>query len=180
MHLQRIQKHGDAHKTSRIIGDRIAAFWSHVDKTETCWIWKASLHEYGYGVFWANRDGKYRSLRAHRFAWELLKGAITPGMQLDHVCHNRACVNPDHLRETTNKQNHENYRGTHSTNTTGYRGVYWSSAESRYRVQVTHKGKRYSGGSFSNADEANAAAIALRNRLFTHNDLDRIQTKAAA
>ena len=166
---------------TRFRGNREKSFWAKVDKTETCWNWEGALHEYGYGNFGVNRgDGKWRTVRAHRWAWEKLRGPITPGMQLDHICHNRRCVNPGHLRETTNKQNHENYARAPKSSTTGYRGVYYSRTEKRYRVQVTHNGKRYFGGSFTTAEPANKAAIELRNKLHTHNDLDRKQSQSKA
>jgi hypothetical protein len=44
---------------------------------------------------------------------------------------------------------------------------------------VGHAGKKISGGTFTDLEEANAAAVALRNELFTHNDLDRIKKEAA-
>jgi hypothetical protein len=53
-------------------------------------------------------------------------------------------------------------------------------SERRYRVQVTHHGKRHFGGAYTTAEAANEAAIKLRNMLFTHNDLDRKPTKKAA
>lgn len=169
-----------ANASTRIIGDRIASFWAKVDKTESCWNWTAGKHEAGYGVFATNRgEGKWRTVRAHRMSWELLRGPITAGAFLDHICHNRACVNPDHLREVTNKQNIENHSGPTSNNKTGFRGVYWCSRSRRYRFQVRNDGKRHSGGHYLTAEEANEAAVALRNELHTHNDLDRTTKKAA-
>lgn len=69
-------------------------FWSKVEKTDTCWLWTSALDN-GYGRFWVSG----RSLLAHRVSYELSGLQIPDGMQLDHVCRNRACVNPgpDHL-----------------------------------------------------------------------------------
>ncbi len=70
-----------------------ARFWSKVDRGPGCWEWTASKST-GYGRF-TIRKGTIPV--AHRVAWELLRGPIPSGMQLDHLCRNRACVNPDHL-----------------------------------------------------------------------------------
>jgi hypothetical protein len=53
------------------------------------------------------------------------------------------------------------------------RGVHWEKASGKYRVTVRHNYRKYFGGEFDNLADAEAAAIELRNRLFTHNDLDR-------
>jgi hypothetical protein len=95
-------------------------------------------------------------------------------MRVDHICHVPSCIKPDHLRLVTIKQNAENFGGLKVTNNSGYRGVHWHSQTGKWNVQVTHNGRRYAGGLHSDIEEANAAAIALRNLLHTHNDLDRV------
>jgi len=65
-----------------------------------CWVWPKSLRR-GYGQYWLN--GQARS--AHRTVYELLIGPIREGLQLDHLCRVRNCVNPDHLEQVTNAEN---------------------------------------------------------------------------
>jgi hypothetical protein len=74
--------------------------WARVEKTETCWLWKGHTVS-GYGMF--SIAGK--SIYIHRYAYELLVGPIPEGMQLDHLCRVRHCVNPDHLEPVTNREN---------------------------------------------------------------------------
>jgi hypothetical protein len=78
-------------------------FWSKVRPApaDECWMWTASLNTGGYGQF-AYRG---RPLRAHRVAYELLICDIPAGLQLDHLCRVRPCVNPWHLEPVTNDVN---------------------------------------------------------------------------
>lgn len=90
-------------------GNIVTRFWSHVEKTETCWLWTASGGR-GYGIFYPN--GARSGRAAHRFAYELLVGPIPEGMQLDHLCRVRRCVNPAHLEPVTGFENR--LRGTNA------------------------------------------------------------------
>lgn len=93
---------------------------------------------------------------------------------IDHMCRVPACVNPAHLRAVTNKQNTENHNGTaYCTSKSGIRGVSWHSRDKRWAARVRHEGKLIVVGYFSNTEDAEAAVVAKRNELFTHNDADR-------
>lgn len=70
--------------------------------TETgCWEWLAARTRAGYGVFTV--DGA--CVRVHRYAYELYNGPVPDGMVVDHLCRNRACVNPAHLEAVRNVTN---------------------------------------------------------------------------
>lgn len=66
-----------------------------------CWRWTASLDPKGYGQVYFN--GKVR--RAHRVSYEIYRGPIPEGLQLDHLCRVRSCVNPAHLEPVTCREN---------------------------------------------------------------------------
>ena len=78
-------------------------FWSKVKKTSYCWLWTASVDGKGYGQIGAGGRGT-GNVRAHRASW-YLKYGVWPSLNLLHECDNRRCVNPDHLKEGTQKQN---------------------------------------------------------------------------
>lgn len=66
-----------------------------------CWVWTGALSGSGYGR--VNVEGKNR--QAHRTVYAMHKGAIPEGMQIDHLCKVRCCVNPDHLEPVTQLEN---------------------------------------------------------------------------
>ena len=106
MHYQRWYKFGDvnAHVKEQvqvIRGPADERFWPKVDAFGDCWEWTAGKNKYGYGLF----RFKNRSYLAHRFAYETLVGDIPEGEELDHLCRNRACCNPDHLQAVTRRVN---------------------------------------------------------------------------
>lgn len=83
---------------SKVKGGGISPYAPHLGP---CQEWTAGL-SCGYGRY--NPKGFGTSL-AHRIAWLLSGRKLTPGMQLDHLCHNRRCVNVDHLEEVTAAEN---------------------------------------------------------------------------
>jgi hypothetical protein len=71
-----------------------------VDAESGCWNWTASRNK-GYGQI--NWGGRPRG--THRVVYELIVGAIPSGLQIDHLCRNRSCCNPDHLEPVTHAEN---------------------------------------------------------------------------
>lgn len=80
-----------------------SGFWRRVDKNGDggCWLWTGAKTSNGYGYL--NTDGGRRL--AHRFSYESLVGPIPAGLQLDHLCRVRHCVNPTHLEPVTQREN---------------------------------------------------------------------------
>lgn len=79
-------------------------FWGMVTPTGFCWEWRGSLRD-GYGKINVAGSRGGRIATAHRVAYEMLIGPIPEGMQIDHLCRNRACVNPDHLEPVSAQEN---------------------------------------------------------------------------
>ena len=77
-------------------------FWTKVEKTQSCWLWTGAKAE-GYGQF--ALDGGKKRVKAHRYAYKQLIGIIPEGLQPDHLCRNRGCVNPQHLELVTQRMN---------------------------------------------------------------------------
>lgn len=82
-----------------------ARVFSKIDASGDCWEWTGTLDKRsGYGVLGRGVRGA-GNIQAHRAAWELLCGSMAADMQLDHLCRNRPCCNPDHLEPVTAEEN---------------------------------------------------------------------------
>lgn len=116
----------------------IDGIWSRVDRRsgDQCWPWKLSLGNHGYGQigWWVN--GRTAGTTAHRVVWMAANGPIPDAMTIDHLCRNRPCCNPAHLRLLPNVENaklngpavrdccergHHYESGTFSVNRQGWR-----------------------------------------------------------
>lgn len=174
MHRSRLRKRGtlDAPppRSSRRGGSSLEErFWSRVTKAEGCWPWDGVIADNGYGHLWYS--GRNRS--AHRLAWEFANGPIPAGLVIDHICHVRHCVNPDHLRLATVSQNRQNHGGgTDYPTASGVRGVW--RAKNRWVAVVTVDHVVRYREYFNTLEEAADAVRAARLRLHTFNDLDRV------
>ena len=102
MHYQRWVRHGDPLATPRFVPLDIR-FWRYVDKTDDCWLWTGAVCR-GYGHFCISQRPT-KTMKAHRFAYELITGPIPDGLTIDHLCRNPLCVNPDHLEPVTISEN---------------------------------------------------------------------------
>lgn len=81
-------------------------FWSKVspEPNTGCWLWAGDTNG-KYGSMGICENGKMHRVYAHRLSYELYIGPIPDGLQIDHKCRMKFCVNPDHLRPVTVLQN---------------------------------------------------------------------------
>lgn len=168
-HYQQVKSGGPIGPISPIVRSLppTERFLAKVQRSSGCWEWAAGKTQDGYGAFYLNG----RSITAHRASWILFRGSIPDAHDVDHKCHNRRCVNPDHLQVATHKQNMENQDGAHANSRSGIRGVFprWN----KWIAVVGAGGKKHHVGVFATLEEAEAAVIAKRNELFTNNLIDR-------
>lgn len=120
MHYRRWRTHGDPLKVVTSDERRpppaatpaSARFYRRVHITPGCWIWDGPPSTQGYGrISGADR----RPLYAHRVSFEIHNGPIPDGMVVDHICCQKLCVNPTHLRLLTNRENIDRNPATPTT-----------------------------------------------------------------
>lgn len=128
--------------TRRPLADR---FWEKVHKTESCWLWTASVKD-GFPYGQIGHPGTRTPRRAHRVSWELHNGPIPAGLFVLHKCDNPRCVRPDHLFLGTQSDNLKDAYSkgrmvspmagrTQCKNGHAYRdGSYWRNKTTRARV----------------------------------------------
>lgn len=133
-------------------------FWSKVDTSGPCWLWNGTIATNGYGKMGIWGRVEY----AHRLAWFFTHGLLDANLVVDHKCHTRRCVNPDHLHLVTTSENMQNRSGAAANSKSGVRGVHWHPAAKKWRVQLKVGDRRISGGLYDDLDQAAAAAKALR------------------
>lgn len=72
--------------------------WYIPEPNSGCWLWFGGVDKAGYGKFRGHRSGK---IMAHRFSF----GFVPEGLEIDHKCRNKSCVNPEHLEAVTHQEN---------------------------------------------------------------------------
>ena len=96
-HYQRWWKRGTLGLAPGYEPTRRERFDAKAVKTPSCWRWSGYHTGEGYA--------RLGSENAHRIAYELYVGPIPAGMQIDHLCRNKGCVNPAHLEPVTQQEN---------------------------------------------------------------------------
>ena len=135
------------------------AFAARTVREGECLLWTGATMTSGYGTL--RVDGRMEG--AHRFAWTRENGPIPEGLVVDHVCHERRCVEVSHLRLVTQTQN-KRARRERSRGASGYRNVYYRRG--RYYGQIYKEGKLHFTPELEDLDQVVRDVRALRRELF--------------
>ena len=112
-----------------------------------CWIWLGCLMPNGYSKSGLEQpDGSWKGILGHRAAYEAFKGLIPAGLEIDHLCRNRCCVNPEHLEAVTTQINQlrgESASGKNARKTTCSKGHLFTPENTKYvkrrTTSLTHR-----------------------------------------
>lgn len=137
------------------------ALSARTEQQGECLVWTGAITHLGYGSMTINN----RAVPVHRFAWERVKGPIPNGLVIDHICHNRACVNVEHLRAVSQMQNMWNRKGAErGKKHTKIRNVY--RYPNGWIVRIQKQGKIHNFGTYRTEEEAASVAERARQKLF--------------
>ncbi len=127
-----------------------------------CWIWAGAVSPNGYGQVW-DRNAKRRR-PAHRVSFEAGTGAVPPGLDLDHLCRVRCCINPAHLEPVTRGENTR-------------RGLLPTVLRAKYLAEVTHcaQGHEYTPENTYRRPAGGRGCMACRAR---NSQLSEVRRKA--
>lgn len=101
-------------------------FWERVNKTDYCWEWQGHTNSKGYGTI--SMHGRH--FTTHRFSFAIFHGFL-PSCKMDimHICDNKKCVNPKHLKIGTRSENTKDYFSKNP--------IPWSTGERNNKAKIT-------------------------------------------
>lgn len=162
MHYQRVLKYGDPNGGIAKYDTWQEALRKRVHQEGDCIVWAGHRNQHGYGRV---NVGGNRLRVVHHLAWELVHGPIPDGLEVDHVCFNRACINVDHLRTVTRSDNARHRQGAQPNSKSGVRNVH-ACKGGRWMVRLKVAGKHMYFGSYDTIEEAEQVAIRARREVF--------------
>lgn len=167
-HYKRHRKGADLHAPVRLTGNDDLRFWSKIAKGEGCWIWQGPPNAQGYGAI--SYGGKRRT--AHRVSYEINVGPIPEGMQIDHACRVKLCVNPKHLRVVTDGENKQNL-AAYARSKSGIRGVTYYPKRRKWIAMAQRDGVKHYLGWHATAEAAEAAVSTWRKNNMPYSEMDK-------
>lgn len=153
-HYQRWKKYGDPRKVEIIktfsLEDALAV---RTEWVNGCLLWTGACTEDGYAQY-NGENKKYGTTFLHRIMWEREHGAIPDGLEIDHLCFVRNCINTDHFRLADRFQQTAHLAGLKSNNKSGVRGVHWVEREQKWLATLKKNKKTYYLGRFDAPEDA--------------------------